>query len=212
MKSYKITQIRQIQTYLKEKKLLNNLRENAVEEKIPIIDEIVGRFLEMVCFIISPKNVLEIGCGSGYSSYFLVKNLTNGSYTGIDLNRKRLKKAEKFIKSIFPEKDCIFLAGNAIDIIPDLEGKYDLVFIDAAKCEYQMYIKSLTGKIERGSLIIADNIFYKDKIFASSITKHDCRSVKGIRDYIDYITRSGNFKNNLINLGDGLSISKFLGR
>ena len=212
MKSSKITQIRQIQTYLKEKKLLGNLREDAAAGKIPVIDEVAGRFLEMLCFIKNPKNILEIGCGSGYSSYFLVKNLGSGNYTGIDLNKKRLETAEKFIKSMFPEKNCIFLAGNAIDIITDLKGKYDLVFIDAAKYEYPMYIKSLMGKIETGSIIIADNIFYKGKIFASSVTKHDCRSVTGIKDYIGYITRSRNFKNNFINVGDGLSISKFLGR
>lgn len=209
MKKLETTQIKE--TYFSEKILLSNFRKDAAAKKIPIIDEVVGRFLEGACLIKNPENILEIGCGSGYSSYFLVKGLENGSYTAIDLNGERLKSAEIFIKSKFPDKNCIFLQGNAINLIPSLKLKYDLVFIDAAKCEYAAYIKPLMSKIKKGSIIIADNIFYKDKIFSAAVPKHDYRSVMGIRNYINFVTGSGRFKTIFLNVGDGLSVSTLLG-
>jgi predicted O-methyltransferase YrrM len=209
MKKLEMAQIKE--TYFSEKILLSNFRKDAAVKKIPIIDETVGRFLEGACLIKNPENILEIGCGSGYSSYFLVKGLENGSYTAIDLNGERLKSAEIFVKSKFPDKNCAFLQGNAINLIPSLKLRYDLVFIDAAKYEYTAYIKQLMSKIKKGSIIIADNIFYKDKIFSTVVTKHDYRSVMGIRDYINFVTGSSHFKTIFLDVGDGLSVSTFLG-
>lgn len=206
-----MVQNKEIEAYLEEKKILDDFRVNAVAEKIPIIDEIVGRFLEIVCFIKKPKNVLEIGCGCGYSTYFLMKNLDDGSYIGVDLNRKRVEYAEKFIKNTFPGKKSVFLAGNAIDIIPQLKDSFDLVFIDAAKYEYPLYIKKLLGKLAVEALIIADNVFYKNKIFGKRVSKHDYNSIMGIRKFIDFITNDKYFNTKFINIGDGVSFSRFLG-
>ncbi len=179
---------------MKKKQCLTGLSKNADLNKMPVIDRITGRFLEIICLLISPKNILEIGCGIGFSSYFLVKNLKEGYYTGIDLNQDRVKKAEKFIRSQFPEKKFQFLGGNALKIIPDLKDKFDLVFIDAAKYEYPLYIKAVENKLKSGAIVVADNIFYGDKIFKKEISKHDLKSVNGIKEYISYVTNSREFQ------------------
>ena len=210
MKETEITQISHIQDYLKEKILLDNFRKNAGLEKIPIIDIATGRFLEIICLVANPKTVLEIGCGSGFSSYFLIKNLKDGYYTGIDLNKDRIKKAKEFIRSKFPKKQVRFKAGNALNIIPALKGKFDLVFIDAAKYEYPLYIKTLKNKLRSEALIIADNIFYRNKIFKKVIDKHDFNSVKGIKEYVRYVTEDSCFSTCFIDVGDGISVTKFL--
>lgn len=207
----KIVTNKKLEQHLLEIELLNSLKTKAEAKKIPIVDEVTGRFLEAICLVKKPEEILEIGCGCGYSTYFLVKNLQNGNYTGIDLNKERLKCAEDFIKKIFPHKKVSFLSGNAIKIIPVLEKKFEIVFIDAAKYEYPLYIKSLEGKLSKGALVIADNIFYQDKIFKKEIEKHDYNSVMGIIDYIDFVTTSKYFRTEFINIGDGISISEFLG-
>lgn len=199
-----------IQDFVAEIKLLSGLQKKAALKKIPIIDITTGRFLELICILKDPKNILEIGCGNGFSSYFLFKNLKNGSYTGIDLNRDRIKEAEKFISSTFPQKKFVFLAGNALKIIPGLKGRFDLVFIDAAKFEYPQYLKTLENKLAPGALITADNIFYNNKVFNNKVSKHDFKSVKGIREYISYINNSSNFVNYLFDIGDGISVTKFI--
>ena len=196
-----------------EKELLAKLRVEATSKKIPIIDYETGTVLELICFIKKPKNILEIGCGTGYSSYFIIKNLGNDSnYTGLDLNKERLAIAQEFIKSSFPEKSSgkiQFYAGNALKIIPALNQKFDMVFIDAAKHEYPQYIKSLLEKLEKNALVIADNIFYDGKIFMENTSKHDTNSIKGIKEYIDFITSSNYFQSHFLDIGDGIAVSLY---
>jgi len=211
MNNYKIIQTKELKTCLNEKNLLDDIRKDAILKKIPIVDEALGRILEVICFLKKPRNVLEIGCGVGYSSYFIIKELKAYSYTGIDLNKSRLKTAERLIKSIFPGIKCAFLAGNAVKIIPNLEMKFDMVFIDAAKYEYPFYIKKLMDRMNTGAIIIADNILYKGKIFKKNISKHDYNSVAGIREYIKIITDANLFETNFLRIGDGISISIFKG-
>lgn len=200
----------EIHNLTREKKLLSELIEEALVKKIPIIDITAGRFLELICVLKKPVNILEIGCGTGFSSYFLIKNLGSGSYTGIDLNRERASKAEEFISSLFPEKELSFLSGNALKIIPELKGKFDLIFIDGAKFEYPQYIRALENKLKPGALVVADNIFYGGKIFKARIGKHDLKSVNGIREYIKYIKAHSGFENYFFDVSDGLSVTKFI--
>ncbi len=200
----------EIKDLIAEKKLLRRLQKRADLKKIPIIDIAAGRLLELVCLLVRPKNILEIGCGTGFSTYFLVKNLKNGSYTGIDLNQERVGEARKFIVSKFPGERIRFLTGNALKIIPDLKSKFDLIFIDAAKYEYPLYIKAIENKLKSGAIIIADNIFYSGKIFKKEINRHDSKSVNGIKEYINYISNSGCFCSHFIDIGDGISVTEFL--
>ena len=205
----------QIKHYLQEIKLLNQTRDNAILKKIPVIEDSTGNFISLACLLYKPKKILEIGCGTGYSTYFLLRNLQNKfRYTGIDLNIERISEAEKFIKGIFKNKKYFsgnlnFIHGDALKIIPVLEEKFDLVFIDAAKFEYLDYIKSVKEKLNKNAIVIADNIFYKNKIFNKKITKHDCKSVTGLIGYIEFITGSNLFKNYFFNIGDGILLSKY---
>jgi predicted O-methyltransferase YrrM len=195
--------------FLEEKKLLDNMAEGARREKIPVVDKITGRFLELICLIKNPENILEVGCGIGFSSYFLVKNLGDGSYTGIDLNKKRLEKAEEFLKFRFKSGNLSLLNGNALEIIPYLKRSFDLVFIDGAKLKYPFYIKTVENKLNDGAIIIADNIFFKNKVFEENVSRHDSNSVKGIREYIRYITTKKCFKSYFFDIGDGILVTEF---
>jgi len=198
----------------KEKELLTGLKEEAALKKIPIINDNTGIFLELICFIKKPKNVLEIGCGTGYSSYFIIKNIGNDcSYAGIDLNKDRVAIAQEFITNYFPEKSngkIRFYAGNALKIVPALKQKFDMIFIDAAKFEYPQYIKILIEKLEINAVVIADNIFYGGKIFKGNTSKHDSNSIKGIKEYISIITSSNYFQNLFLDISDGIAVSLYL--
>lgn len=206
-----INKIKEIQSYLKDAKVLDDFRKKATTEKIPIIDDSVGWFLEALCFLKKPGSILEIGCGCGYSTFFLMKGSGTASYTGIDLNKDRLNYAKKIIEDLFPQKKCTFLHGNAIDIIPKLENLYDFVFIDAAKYEYLKYIELLTSKLLKDAVVVADNIFYKGKIFSEKQSTHDYKSIMGIKEFISFITKNNFFESIFINIGDGISVSNFLG-
>ena len=94
--------IEKLYLYLEEKKFLKDLEEKSRSLKIPVISMETGAFLEFVVLVKKPKKLLEIGCGNGFSTYFLVKNLQGcSSYKGIDLNKDRLSSAESFIRERF---------------------------------------------------------------------------------------------------------------
>lgn len=192
---------------LSEKEYLEGLSNVSIENKVPIVSYEVGRLLEAIAFIKNPKRVLEIGCGEGYSTYFIVKNLKKASFTGIDLNNKRLLKAKEFITSTFPELNANFYWGNALKIIPDLNLEFDFVFIDAAKFEYPAYLEILFKKLKKNALIVADNIFCDEKIFARYVKEHDRNSVKGLKKFIKLIQNKEFFDTKFIDMGDGVSIS-----
>lgn len=231
-----IKEIPQVKLYLEETVRLNKTRYYAKERKIPVIEEETGRLLEAICFAKQPERVLEIGCGTGYSTYFLLKHIllffgSSGTilennkknekkffYTGIDLNRDRISEARKFINEMFVDslgpdindRVCLdFIHGNAIKLVPELTGCFDMVFIDAAKLEYQEYAMALDGKLEEGCFVIADNIFYSNKVFQSNTAEHDANSVCGIRDYISYMSENIYFRTVFLNAGDGLALSVY---
>ncbi len=202
-------QIDQLSLFLEEKKFLKSLEEKSRMLKIPIISIETGLFLEFAVLIKKPGKLLEIGCGTGFSTYFLVKNLRKYSgYTGIDLNKERLYSAESFIRKRFQGIEMKFIPGNALKVIPGLDEKFDLIFIDAAKFEYAGYLEAMQGKLNNGALIIADNIFYNGEIFSQVPLKHDKNSVKGIKEYLKMITTDNSIASTeLIDIGDGLAVS-----
>ncbi len=200
--------IEKLNLYLEENKFLKSLEEKSRSLKIPVISMETGAFLEFAVLIKKPEKLLEIGCGNGFSTYFLVKNLPDcSSYTGIDLNRDRLFSAESFIRKRFQGKEIDFIHGNALEVIVDLDEKFDLVFIDAAKFEYPGYLEAILNKLNKGALIIADNIFYNGKIFSSTHLEHDKKSIKGIKEYLKMITSNNMVTTDLIDIGDGLAVS-----
>ncbi len=201
--------MKELEYFFSEKKMLNKLEAASKKNKVPIITNDVGRLLETIIFIKQPEKILEIGCGEGYSTYYIVKNLKKGFYTGIDLNKKRLQKAEIFISKNFPDISLEFIHGNALNILSSMKKKFDFVFIDAAKYEYADYIKSIDKKLNDNAIIVTDNIFFSEKIFANIVKEHDRNSVNGIKQFIQFLDRSEFLQTIFLDIGDGISVSVF---
>ena len=201
--------MKELENFLSEKKSLKKIADVSKSNKVPVISNDVGRLLETIIFLRQPENILEIGCGEGYSTYYLIKNLEKGSYTGIDLNKKRIEKAENFISSSFPKKKVSFMHGNALKIIPEIKESFDFIFIDAAKYEYPGYLEILLNKLNENAIIVADNVFIDEKIFSNYVKDHDKNSVKGIKEFIKFINNSNLLKTIFLDIGDGVSVSIF---
>ncbi len=201
--------MKELESFISEKDSLKKIADFSRNNKVPVISNDVGRLLETIIFLKQPENILEIGCGEGYSTYYIIKNLEKGSYTGIDLNRNRLEKAESFISSTFPEKKAIFIHGNALKIIPGLDDYFDFVFIDAAKYEYLKYFELLKNRLRDNAFIVADNVFFSEKIFSNYIKDHDKNSVSGLKEFIKHISSDKLLKTIFLDIGDGVSVSAF---
>jgi predicted O-methyltransferase YrrM len=201
-----------VEHLLEQRKLIEKLRKEASAKKIPVIGKSTGYLLGYLVKVFRPSNILEIGCGSGFSSYFILENMAgSSSYTGIDMNCQRLEDARDLISRHFPGKDHNFMCGNALKLIPGLSKIFDLVFIDAAKFEYPLYLEAVKEKIREGTIIIADDIFCKNNIFTSNPPGHFDNSVKGLRRYLRSVKPGKGFNTVLLDIDDGLSISVYSG-
>jgi predicted O-methyltransferase YrrM len=166
---------------LKEQELINV---NGINEKgkYKIVDRKTGELLHDFIKEKNPKNVLEIGTSIGYSSIWIASALKKGAkLTTIDRWSERFEKALVFFKK--SKLNINFIEGNALEIIPKLKEKFDVVFLDATKSEYLKYIELLAKnkKLNNDALILADNtISHADKMkdFLEFAEKHGAKTIK----------------------------------
>lgn len=124
-----------------------------------------GNFLSMISHMIQPKQVLEIGTYTGYSAVCLAAGLQkNGKVHTIDVNEELEKTVRSYIKEGKLEDKITYYIGDAMNIIPSINEKFDIVFIDADKKNYCNYYDLVFDKVNSGGYIIADNVLWSGKV------------------------------------------------
>lgn len=188
---------------------LEKIKTKALEEHIPII---MDDTLEVIAKILKekkPKRILEIGAAVGYSAICFSEYLADeGVIDTIERDEERITEAKKnFINAEVADK-IILHEGDAVEILPTLNEKYDVVFIDAAKGKYPFFLSEALRMLNDDGIIIADNILYKGYVM-SDYNKHKQRTaVRNLREYIKETTENPSLDTEILEVGDGLAISK----
>lgn len=189
--------------------LLRELEVYAEENSVPIIHKEVADLLRVLLKLKKPKKILELGCAIGYSSLLFVDVLDGDvEIVTTERNPVMLERAQENIKKADMEDRIKILVGNAEDTLKDIEGNFDMIFIDAAKGHYKLFFDMLIDKLNQGGIVVSDNILYKGMIASDDyVVRRKKTIVKRMRTYLDYICDLEGISTSLIPIGDGLAIS-----
>ena len=189
--------------------MIDNIKQKALENHIPIIMDETLEVLDNILGKIKPKRILEIGTAVGYSAICFSKYLDeNGKIDTIERDEERIAEAKVNIEKVGLSDKINIYEGDAVEILPTLNEKYDVVFIDAAKGKYPFFLKEALRMINQNGIILADNILYKGYVM-SDYNKHKQRTaVRNLREYIKEVTENPNIETEILEVGDGLAISR----
>lgn len=196
---------------------IETIKKKSLEEHIPIIMDDTLNVIKKILIKEKPVRILEIGTATGYSSIcfatILLENNIDEENSSIlidtiELDEERANEAIKNIKDMNLENTINVFKGNAVEILPTFKEKYDIIFIDAAKGKYPIFLKEAIRLSHKNSIILADNILYKGYVM-SDYNKHKQRTaVTHLREYIKEAKENENLETTILEVGDGLAISK----
>jgi predicted O-methyltransferase YrrM len=170
----------------KTSKVLMSLVKMAEKEFVPSIGPIKGKIVAKIVKKYKPRNILEIGTLYGYSAILMASMLpsSDGKVVTIEINKSVAEAANKNIEDAGLSDKIAIIIGNALDVIPKLDQRFQLMFLDAAKDEYLGYLKSAEKKcLEKGTVVVADNV---------KVSKNE------MLDYLEYVRYSGLYKSKTI--------------
>ena len=166
-----------------------------------------GRILSMISKIINPKDVLEIGTYTGYSAICIAEGISNeATIDTIDKNEELEDIQNRYFKKSGFRDQIKQHIGNALEIIPTLNKKFDLVFIDADKSNYCNYFNLVIGKMKKGGIILSDNVLWSGKV-VEKLDKKDI-DTKALLEYNRLLNSDPRVETILLPIRDGLSISR----
>ncbi|HEY5372015.1 MAG TPA: O-methyltransferase [Hanamia sp.] len=161
-----------------------------------------GKFLEMLSKIIKPKNILEIGTFTGYSALCLVKGLQVGGYLHtIELRDEDATTAQNYFAKSSHNEKIILHRGNALELIPDLQTEWDLIFIDADKTNYINYYELTLPRLRNGGVILADNVLFHGEVLEENIKG---KNAVAINAFNEHVSKDKRVQQVIITVRDGL--------
>ena len=166
-----------------------------------------GRLLSMISHMVQPERILEIGTYTGYSSICLAEGLTeNGKLTTIDINEELEDITREFIQKANLENKIEYIIGDAMQIVPQLDEQFDLVFIDADKKNYCNYYHLVFDKVKPGGYILADNVLWSGKVVEAYEALDS--ETKIIMDYNKMVHEDPRVQEILLPIRDGLMLAR----
>ena len=168
-----------------------------------------GRVLSMLSKILNPKHILELGTYTGYATLCLAEGLkSDGTIDTIDINEELEDIQQKYFGASEFKDQIIQHIGNALDIVPTLNKKFDLVFIDADKENYINYWNLIVPMMNKGGIILSDNVLWSGKVL-EEVQKND-KSTPILLAYNKMVNEDPRVETVLLPIRDGLTVSRVL--
>ncbi|MBP5325710.1 MAG: O-methyltransferase [Pseudobutyrivibrio sp.] len=190
--------------------VLKDIQREALESYVPIIRPETVNLLQLLIKMNRPKTILEVGAAVGFSANLMAEAAgVDVRITTIENYEPRIPIANANFKRTGRDNQITLLEGDAMEILPTLEGPYDFIFMDAAKGQYINFWPEIKRLIKDGGVVVTDNVLQDGDIIESrfAITRRNRTIHKRMRDYLYELTHDEEFSTTILPLGDGVSIS-----
>ena len=188
----------------------NAIEKEALADGVPIIRKEMGNLLKVLLLLKQPQKILEVGTAVGYSSILMSENMPqNCRITTIENYEKRIPVAKNNFKRAGKEEVITLLEGDAMDILKELDGTYDFIFMDAAKEQYIHYMPEAVRLLSDGGILMSDNVLQDGDIIESrfAVERRNRTIHSRMRDYLYELKHSNVLETSIIPLGDGVALS-----
>jgi predicted O-methyltransferase YrrM len=197
-------------TTVEDDLLVRITRETRAKVLMPrmISGHLQGKMLEIFTKMQNPKIILEIGTYTGYSGICMARGLSkNGKLITLDINDELEMMVRGFFEASGLADQIDYRLGNALELIPELDGPFDMVFIDADKSNYHRYFDLVIDKVSTGGIILADNVLWSGKILVEEGQKID-KDTQAILDFNAKIAADPRVENVLLPIRDGVMMAR----
>jgi len=194
--------------FLNADERLISLREKSKQRDIPIIRDKSFNLLLTVVSMLKPKSILEIGTANGCSGIGMLLEAPSARLTGIEINEAIVLEAKQNLKDFGLSDRARFFVGDANEIVPQLTGKYDFIFLDGPKGHYKQYLPWLLPLLNAGGVLFADNVLFRGFVDGSQKgSKRNNTIIYSMRAFLEEISKDKNLKTTVLDIEDGVSIS-----
>ncbi|MCM1160193.1 MAG: O-methyltransferase [Roseburia sp.] len=191
------------------KKYLDELEAYARKTDVPIIRKEMQSLLKTLLVMNKPKQILEVGTAIGFSALLMAEAAPKAHITTIEKYEKRIPLAKDNFKKFGKEGQITLLEGDAAQILKELTGTYDFIFMDAAKGQYIHFFPEVLRLLNRGGVLLSDNILQDGDIIQSrfAVTKRNRTIHARMREYLYTLKHHEQLETAILPLGDGVAMS-----
>ena len=194
--------------------LLDQIEKEALETNVPIIRTQTQGLLKFLLALRKPMSILEVGCAIGFSALLMSEYAPAGCHiTTIEKYEKRIPVARSNFARAGREEAITLLTGDASDILKELRGPYDFIFMDAAKGQYIHFLSDALRLLSPGGLLVSDNVLQDGGIIESRfvVTRRNRTIHSRMREYLYELTHHEQLETVVLPVGDGVTVSVKLG-
>lgn len=189
---------------------LDELEQEARENRVPIIRREMQSFLKVLLRITSPRLILEVGTAVGFSTLLMSEYAPEDCrITTIENYEKRIPIARENFRKAGKEDRITLLEGDAAQVLKTLEGSYDFIFMDAAKAQYIHFLPDILRLLSNGGILVSDNVLQDGDLIEShfAVERRNRTIYKRMREYLYVLKNHEQLETSILPLGDGVTLS-----
>lgn len=189
---------------------LNKIEQQARRDFVPVIRRETQSFLKVLLAVKRPMKILEVGTAVGFSTLLISEYAPAGCHiTTIEKYEKRIPVARANFREAGREDMITLLEGDAMEILAELQGSYDFIFMDAAKGQYIHFFPEVMRLLEPGGVLVSDNVLQDGDIIEShfAVERRNRTIYKRMRDYLYELKHNDSLTTSIVPLGDGVAVS-----